>query len=46
MPGSLKRRQSVAEITDTVRGYKKHIYQEHAWKYYDIDVVGRSRSKR
>ena len=33
-------------VAPWVRGYKKHIYHEHAWKYYDVDVVGRSRSKR
>jgi ABC-type transport system substrate-binding protein len=22
-----------------VLGYKKHIYNEHAWKYYDIDLT-------
>ena len=35
-------------VAPWVRGYKKHIYQEHAWKYYDVDVdiAARARTKR
>ncbi len=28
-----------------VLGYKKHIYDEHAWKYYDIDVARQKAGK-
>ena len=33
-------------IAPWVRGYKKHIYSEHAWKYYDVDLAARARSNR
>jgi hypothetical protein len=33
-------------VAPWVRGYKKHIYHEHAWKYYDVDIARRSQSKR
>ncbi|HEY3179404.1 MAG TPA: ABC transporter substrate-binding protein [Casimicrobiaceae bacterium] len=33
-------------VAPWVRGYKKHIYHEHAWKYYDVDIAGRMLRKR